>query len=443
MDSDQASELILASKLIKEGGILSKTWYYSTSLRIFDVQLFFMLGLIIFPTNFIYAKIFGILLMLLLMSLSFYMLAKQIVDEKLAIIFSGLIILPYSFWQEFHIVMSGAYIPYVILVNTGLAIVVSLYKKKNVLLVILSSIIAFVAGLAGVRMGMVLYAPLFIAMILSFILYKKQILFYLPSFLSYFAAFLINKFYLAKHYYFQDTAKLTLNQIDFNLVLSTLYDYTVDFGYYFITFIIFIVAIIYLIIKYKNFNFEKKFIFIYFLAALFIQIMSLILFWTGNGSYFLTLMPISLLMIAIFIDNINYKTIVTLVTMLSIILSSIYFSINAIKSPLRGNYELKNVVEKIKKDPRLKNGVARFWDSNVVTAWANGEIEMWTVDSSDTLNTYRWLQSTTHNIPPSDFFMIVDKNEVDINQRDAYLTHLTNKYDKKPIIESENYWVLY
>jgi hypothetical protein len=36
VNSDDASELILAKKLSDEGGVLSKTWYYSTELRVIN-----------------------------------------------------------------------------------------------------------------------------------------------------------------------------------------------------------------------------------------------------------------------------------------------------------------------------------------------------------------------------------------------------------------------
>ncbi|MCI7193052.1 hypothetical protein MR547_07285, partial [bacterium] len=45
LDSDMASEMVLASQLNREGGILSTNWYYSTELRVFCEQLLFKVGL--------------------------------------------------------------------------------------------------------------------------------------------------------------------------------------------------------------------------------------------------------------------------------------------------------------------------------------------------------------------------------------------------------------
>ena len=45
LDSDMASEMVLADLLNREGGVLSQNWYYSTELRVFCQQLLFKLGL--------------------------------------------------------------------------------------------------------------------------------------------------------------------------------------------------------------------------------------------------------------------------------------------------------------------------------------------------------------------------------------------------------------
>lgn len=51
LDSDMASEMVLASLLNREGGMVSANWYYSNELRVFCQQLLFKLGLWIFPDH--------------------------------------------------------------------------------------------------------------------------------------------------------------------------------------------------------------------------------------------------------------------------------------------------------------------------------------------------------------------------------------------------------
>ena len=45
-------------------------------------------------------------------------------------------------------------------------------------------------------------------------------------------------------------------------------------------------------------------------------------------------------------------------------------------------------------------GIAGFWDSDIITALSNGQIEMWTVGDVDEPHIYEWLQVKSHNTYP-------------------------------------------
>ena len=47
VDSDLASEMMLTKILNQEGSILSHSWYYSTELRVVNMQWFYRLGLLL------------------------------------------------------------------------------------------------------------------------------------------------------------------------------------------------------------------------------------------------------------------------------------------------------------------------------------------------------------------------------------------------------------
>ena len=51
VDSDLASEMMLTKILNQEGSILSHSWYYSTELRVVNMQWFYRLGLLLFPDD--------------------------------------------------------------------------------------------------------------------------------------------------------------------------------------------------------------------------------------------------------------------------------------------------------------------------------------------------------------------------------------------------------
>lgn len=59
IDSDMASEMVLADLLNKEGGLLSTNWWYSTELRVFCLQPFYRLGLLLFPQDWYAARMVG------------------------------------------------------------------------------------------------------------------------------------------------------------------------------------------------------------------------------------------------------------------------------------------------------------------------------------------------------------------------------------------------
>ena len=51
VDSDLASEMILADLLNREGSVISHNWFYSTELKVVNLQWFYRLGLLLFPDD--------------------------------------------------------------------------------------------------------------------------------------------------------------------------------------------------------------------------------------------------------------------------------------------------------------------------------------------------------------------------------------------------------
>ena len=51
INSDTASEMILGNELAKNGGLLSKAWYYSTELRVLNTQIFYKIAFLISPSK--------------------------------------------------------------------------------------------------------------------------------------------------------------------------------------------------------------------------------------------------------------------------------------------------------------------------------------------------------------------------------------------------------
>lgn len=78
VDSDLASEMMLTKILNQEGSILSHSWYYSTELRVVNMQWFYRLGLLLFPDDWHLARTFGMAIALLVFIAAALLLAKGI-----------------------------------------------------------------------------------------------------------------------------------------------------------------------------------------------------------------------------------------------------------------------------------------------------------------------------------------------------------------------------
>lgn len=76
VDSDLASEMILSDLLNKEGTIISHNWFYSTELKVVNLQWFYRLGLLIFPNDWHLARTFGMAITLALFAAAMLFFVK-------------------------------------------------------------------------------------------------------------------------------------------------------------------------------------------------------------------------------------------------------------------------------------------------------------------------------------------------------------------------------
>ena len=123
LDSDMASEMVLAAQLNREGGILSANWYYSTELRVFCQQLLFKLGLWAFPHNWHAARTLAqaILSALTAVSALYFFYGASL--RKSAPWLAGALLCPFGFWQLFHCVFGGFYFVHMIFVMLSMGLV--------------------------------------------------------------------------------------------------------------------------------------------------------------------------------------------------------------------------------------------------------------------------------------------------------------------------------
>ena len=165
LDSDMASEMVLAAKLNEEGGILSTTWYYSTELRVFCEQLLFKLGLWVFPQNWHAARTLAQAILSALTAVSGLYFFYGASLRRSAPWLAGALLCPFGFWQMFHCVFGGFYFVHMIFVMLSMGLVLRLVRstgspRRTALRCVLLAALAFAAGLNGIRILMNLYVPL-------------------------------------------------------------------------------------------------------------------------------------------------------------------------------------------------------------------------------------------------------------------------------------------
>ena len=158
LDSDMASEMVLASQLNREGGILSTNWYYSTELRVFCEQLLFKVGLMIFPDNWHLARVLAQAVLLAALAGSYLFFARGVGLRGSGAWGAAALMCPFGFWYLFHGIFGGFYLPHMILLLLSQGLVLRLVRAKTLPCALgagaLLAAVCGAAGLNGVRLIM-------------------------------------------------------------------------------------------------------------------------------------------------------------------------------------------------------------------------------------------------------------------------------------------------
>lgn len=164
LDSDMASELLLARQLKDTGGILSDQWYYSTEIRILNTQLFYSLFFRVFD-DWQTVRIFANASLYLVLLASYFFLCKRLQIERYFPITAGFMLLPLSS-PYFYILLYGAfYLPRISLMFLIIGFIIPTAEGfrpgfKTILPLLILSILSLALGLEGGRMLLVLFVPL-------------------------------------------------------------------------------------------------------------------------------------------------------------------------------------------------------------------------------------------------------------------------------------------
>lgn len=172
LDSDMASEMVLSNLLNKEGGLLSKNYYYSTEIRVFQTQFFYRIGLLLFPENWHAARIIGSALALAIIVVLWLGISKTLKLKECGLWVAALIVFPGGYWYFWQTIYGGYYLTYIFFTVASIFCLVNFVDKKRkrkIVYAILFVALAVASGMNGIKQMMLLYAPLFIAAVVLFL----------------------------------------------------------------------------------------------------------------------------------------------------------------------------------------------------------------------------------------------------------------------------------
>lgn len=492
IDSDMSSEMVLADLLNKNGDfLLSSNWFYSSEIRVFYLQIIYRLTLLLFPNNWYKARIVGNALWTIVLLLSyFFVTGRKGLNLKNKGVWGAICLsMPFGLWYFWYGALGGFYIPHMVmfLVSLGLVIRVINSDDKNKLIIytILLSIVCFINGLGGIKGLMALYVPLFIC-VFALLIYQahckrnewkklniNNIIATLASLIFSFIGYLINSKILSSYYsfstnhgrYWSDfSLSNMLNSLDkffnlfgiqsfnFNGVVS--YTNIMEFpgilgAFAYLLIFILIISVISLIKNYKKLSYKHMFILILFISILLIDT-CVFSFTEGqdscNPSYWLPVLPLSFIIVEIACENATFtlkysKLLCGLVLVMCTAFTSIVTLDTYKKYSFRSSPELKEIASYLEYNGYTQ-GIASFWNCNVITEWTNGNIEMYCL-TSDLSKMHSWLQDKNHynGIDGRLFVFITTKQELNENKLNKIydLVEISYENDKYLVFKFNNY----
>lgn len=181
MDSDMASELLLAKECYLQKTFFPRTWYYSTEIRILNTQII-SAPLFIFTKNLKIIKIITVFFCSILLPLSLFYLLSSLNITKKWLLWLGCLLtsVPFSLTMWNYVNFGNYYIPHFCLAFIYSGLFLNLFygenqlkKQKKLLSIFL--ILSFISGVSGIRYILYFIIPLFFTQIFYFLNTNKEL----------------------------------------------------------------------------------------------------------------------------------------------------------------------------------------------------------------------------------------------------------------------------
>ena len=161
LDADMSSEMMLARLQNEEGTLLSRSWYYSTELRVVSPVPLFQLGLLLFPGNWQAARTLATAVMLAGILASFLYFARKARMGAAGVVMAAILALPFSDVYAYVGFYNGGYSVYLMLVFVLLGLVLGMEQsKRRPARLAVIALLSLWGGMGGIRMMLFLALPL-------------------------------------------------------------------------------------------------------------------------------------------------------------------------------------------------------------------------------------------------------------------------------------------
>lgn len=425
MHSDMAAEVILSKLLAKEGHLLSTNWFYSTEVRIVYTHLV-MTPLFLFISDYGMVKLISIIIFNLLLAAAFYFIAGEFKIKGANLWLSmALLFAPLSNEYLDMMFLGCFYTSQVICTYLVLKFFFKdrpLRKYACAVKVGLLSIGALILGLSGLRYLASLYLPLVAAVIFSYGFDKKEerhgslfFKFLLSLLMTGFGGvgFLINKFYLAARYSFDNTSGVSfvpLSEVP-DRFLASFRMMLEFFGYRELpvvtplgvvnvvkfAFFLFMIYVVGYLTKhrYELLN-KKERLFLYYFYGCFLLNWYMLVFTDvlQQYRYWIPVYVTGVLLIGIYFKSARCKTeffkpamaVLAAVTVLASLYGELW------QDTKYNDCEKRYGYMEFLEENRYTFGYATFWNSSVTEYLSNGEIQVGNLGGKDGVSApYEWL----------------------------------------------------
>ena len=446
LDSDMASEQVLANLLAQEGGALSANWYYSTELRVVNTQLV-MAPLFRLFSDWHTVRVAGSIILMLLYLAAWLWFGRSAKLKYGGLLGAGLLALPYGELYRQYVLEGLYYIPHIAIsfVVLGCAVRI-LYGGRRVPLAIGMAVFSFAAALGGPRQLFILNIPLTAAVLLlcwmdapqgSTLRQKAEwamrspggslLAASLAADAAALAGYAVNVKMLSEKYYFQDQGYvaftgLNLDRLQWfaNAVLRSfgwtegkVFSLTAVFDLAALALLVFCFVFSLRLVRGKA-PLAHRLVGAFFLAgaACFAMLYGL----TNSGHSDRYLLPLAILFVPLleialadcppkYRPDARFLT-VLLAAVLLLRAGTDYRAAAKAENPNRGAAEF--LVEN-----GYRDGYASFWDGNIITELTNGALNVWTLTPNSVPELRPWLQVTQHlqNPPQGKVFFVISKWE--------------------------------